>query len=78
MYIANDFRILFDCTMLVYDLQVKSNGGGIKTDQIISCTLFGCKWNTVSSSMLSIMTAITNCVLRRIFGTEQQKQNITL
>ena len=50
----------------------------IKLDQIKICALFERKWNTVSSSVLRIMIVLSNGELRSIFGTEKQKQNITL
>ena len=43
----------------------------IKLDQIKICTLFECKWNTVSSSVLGMM-AVAKCGLRRIFEKRER------
>jgi hypothetical protein len=49
----------------------------MKLDQIIICTLFECKWNRVSSSVLRIMFVIANCVLREYWKQDKEKQNVT-
>jgi len=45
----------------------------MKTDQITICAPFDRQWNTVSSSVLTIVIAVANWVLRGVFGTGERE-----
>ena len=60
-------------TSLFYDLQMKSNGERIKTDQIKRFAIFEWEWNRVNSLVVRIIIALSKCVLRRIFETKERE-----
>jgi len=52
---------------------MKSSGEKIKIDHTEICVIFECQWNTVTSSVVSIMIGLAKCVLRRIFETRERE-----